>query len=72
MKFTQLAQSLKEKLEPVYLIEGEEAYFRDHAVRAIREEAGITQPPLLAPRASRAAARSEAYREDHILKCSPR
>ena len=46
MKFTQLAQSLKEKLEPVYLIEGEEAYFRDHAVRAIREEAGITQPLL--------------------------
>ena len=44
MKFTQLTQSLKEKIEPVYLIEGEEAYFRDHAVRAIREACGITQP----------------------------
>ena len=46
MKFTQLARDLKEKLQPLYLIEGEEAYFRDHAVLAIRDAMGITQPLL--------------------------
>ena len=46
MKFTQLSASLKERIEPVYLIEGEEAYFRDHAVSAIEGAAGITQPLL--------------------------
>ncbi len=44
MKFTELAKSLKEGLSPVYLIEGEEAYFRDHAVDAVRKACGITQP----------------------------
>lgn len=44
MKFTELAKSLKEGLSPVYLIEGEEAYFRDHAVDAIRKACAITQP----------------------------
>lgn len=46
MKFTQLSASLKENIAPVYLIEGEEAYFRDHAVSAIEGAAGITQPLL--------------------------
>ena len=37
MKFVQLAKHLQtEPLAPVYLIEGEEAYFRDHAVESIR------------------------------------
>lgn len=46
MKFTQLAKSLKEGIAPVYLVEGEEAYFRDAAVRAVTEAAGLTQPLL--------------------------
>ena len=47
MKFVQLARSLKEEgLAPIYLVEGDEAYFRDHAVRAIREACGIMQPTL--------------------------
>ncbi len=47
MKFVQLARSLQEEgVAPVYLIEGEEAYFRDRAVKAIREACGITQPAL--------------------------
>ena len=46
MKFAQLAKSLKEELSPVYLIEGDEAYFRDHAVRSIREACAISQPTL--------------------------
>ena len=46
MKFTQLSASLKDNLAPFYLIEGEEAYFRDHAVRAIETASGITQPLL--------------------------
>ena len=50
MKFVQLAKSLKEEgLAPVYLIEGEEAYFRDRAVAAIRE-AALTPPSLNAVR----------------------
>lgn len=44
MKFTELAKQLKEGLNSVYLIEGEEAYFRDHATEAIRAACGITQP----------------------------
>ncbi|MDE5896344.1 MAG: hypothetical protein K2H43_00855, partial [Clostridia bacterium] len=44
MKFTELAKSLKEGIASVYLIEGEEAYFRDHAVEAIRAACDITQP----------------------------
>lgn len=46
MKFVQLAKSLKEKIEPVYLVEGEEAFFRDHAVKAITAACALTQPSL--------------------------
>lgn len=46
MKFVQLANSLKEGLAPFYLIEGEEAYFRDHAVSAIRAACALAQPML--------------------------
>jgi len=46
MKFVQLANSLKEGIAPVYLIEGEEAYFRDHAVSSIRAACAISQPML--------------------------
>lgn len=46
MKFTQLAKSLQEAVAPAYLIEGEEAYFRDAAVKAIAQAANITQPLL--------------------------
>lgn len=46
MKFIQLANSLKEGLAPVYLVEGDEAYFRDHAVKSIRERCALTQPSL--------------------------
>ncbi len=47
MKFTELAKSLKEGgPAAVYLVEGEEAYFRDHAVHALRAACGITQTVL--------------------------
>ena len=46
MKFTQLAKSLKEGLAPVYVIEGEEAYFRDSAVAAIRSACALQNPML--------------------------
>ena len=46
MKFAQLAKSLKEQLSPVYFLEGDEAYFRDHAVKSIREACAISQPTL--------------------------
>ena len=47
MKFVQLAKSLREEgLSPVYLIEGEDAYFRDRAVAAVREACALTQPAL--------------------------
>lgn len=46
MKFVQLAKSLEEGVSPVYLIEGEEEYFRDHAVSSIRAACGISQPLL--------------------------
>lgn len=46
MKFTQLAKSLQQSVSPAYLIEGEEAYFRDAAVKAITEAVNITQPLL--------------------------
>ena len=44
MKFTQLTKSLQEAISPVYLIEGDEAYFRDAAVKAITDKLNITQP----------------------------
>ena len=47
MKFTELAKSLKAGgPAAVYLVEGEEAYFRDHAVHALRAACGITQTVL--------------------------
>lgn len=46
MKFTQLTKSLQQGVAPVYLIEGEETYFRDAAVKAIVQAAGISQPLL--------------------------
>ncbi len=47
MKFIQLAKSIKEDgLAPIYLIEGEEAYFREHAVEAIRAACALTMPQL--------------------------
>ncbi len=46
MKFTELANSLKDGVAPVYLIEGDETYFRDHAVEFIRKACGILQPAL--------------------------
>ncbi len=44
MKFTELAKQLKESVAPFYLVEGEEGYFRDHAVRSIRSACNISQP----------------------------
>ena len=46
MKFTELARDLKEGIRRVYLIQGEEAYFRDHAVSSVRAACGLTQPAL--------------------------
>ena len=46
MKFVQLAQSLQEKLEAVYLVEGEEIFFRERAVKSIKEACALTQPLL--------------------------
>ena len=46
MKFVQLATALKEGLSPVYLIDGEEAYFREHAVDSIQKACNLTQPAL--------------------------
>lgn len=46
MKFTQLTKSLQQAVAPAYLIEGEEAYFRDAAVKAITEAVNISQPLL--------------------------
>ncbi len=46
MKFTELARSLKEGIKPIYLFEGEEAYFRDHAVKAVQGACALSQPML--------------------------
>lgn len=46
MKFTELAKSLQAGISPVYLVEGEDAYFRDHAVEFIRTACSLTQPML--------------------------
>ena len=45
MKFEQLKQSLKEKIEAVYLIEGEEIFFRTRAVEMIKA-ACLSEPDL--------------------------
>ena len=46
MKFVQLAKRLQEGLDPIYLIEGEETYFRDHAVKSITAACHLMQPAL--------------------------
>lgn len=46
MKFVELAKTLKERIDPVYLIEGEDAYFREHAVSAIRSACALSMPEL--------------------------
>lgn len=46
MKFVQLAKTLQEGVAPVYLIEGEETYFRDRAVESIRAAVGMNNPML--------------------------
>ncbi len=46
MKFAQFAKSLQEEIAPVYVIEGEESYFRDHAVESLRAACNISQPLL--------------------------
>ncbi len=46
MKFVQLAKSLKEGVAPVYLLEGEDAYFRDSATDMIRRACAIANPML--------------------------
>jgi len=45
MKFDQLKQSLKEKVQNIYLIEGEEAFFRFRASEMIKE-ACLSEPSL--------------------------
>lgn len=46
MKFVELNNSLREGIASVYLIEGEEGYFRDHAVKSIRTACNLSQPLL--------------------------
>ncbi len=47
MKFVQLSANLKEAgPASVYLVEGEEAFFRDHAVGAIRAACALANPAL--------------------------
>lgn len=46
MKFIELAKHLKAGLECAYLIEGEDAYFRDGAIKAIKDACNISQPLL--------------------------
>mgnify|MGYP001025022009 CR=1 FL=1 len=46
MKYIELAKKLKEGIERVYLIEGDDAFFRDGAVKAIKEACNLTQPLL--------------------------
>ncbi len=45
MKFIDFAKQLKEGVAPIYLAEGNEAYFRERVVEGIREKC-ITQPSL--------------------------
>lgn len=47
MKFVQFAKSLKEEgLRPFYLVEGEDAYFRERTVAALRAACEISNPAL--------------------------
>lgn len=46
MKFTELNKTLKTSLDPVYLLEGEEAYFSDHAKEQILCACKIAYPAL--------------------------
>lgn len=45
MKFSQLKNSLSESLEAIYLIEGEDAFLRENAVRLIKQKA-LLEPDL--------------------------
>ena len=45
MKFEQLKQTLKNGVEPIYLIEGEEAFFRNRASEMIKE-VSLSEPSL--------------------------
>ena len=46
MKYIELNAKLKEKPKNIYLIEGDDAYFRDGAVKAILNACAISQPLL--------------------------
>ncbi len=45
MKFEELKQNIKSKIEPIYLLEGEEAFFRSRAIDIIKN-AGLEEPSL--------------------------
>ena len=45
MKFRELKKSLGENLELIYLIEGEDAFLRENALRLIKEKA-LSEPDL--------------------------
>ncbi len=45
MKFLDFAKKIKEGIDPVYLVEGDEGYFRERVVDTLREQR-ITQPSL--------------------------
>lgn len=60
MKFVQLSKNLEQGLQPVYLIEGEESYFRDHAVKSIRAACNLAQPMLNAARVEGETLKGEA------------
>ncbi len=62
MKFSQLPKSLKEGLSPVYLIEGDDAFFRDRAVESLRAACALSQPALNELRAD-----GEALKGDKLL-----
>lgn len=46
MKYIELSKTLKEGPARIYLVEGDDAYFRDGAVKAIKEACALTQPLL--------------------------
>ena len=45
MKFKELKNSLSEQLMPIYLIEGEDAFLRENALRLIKQKA-LSEPDL--------------------------
>ena len=46
MKYIELSKTLKEGPARIYLVEGDDAYFRDGALKAIKEACALTQPLL--------------------------